>query len=177
MTKQGEEKLIKYIKIWFEGRQEANRNEVIDKFLAYQNKARSFMVGISTKELLETAVKAGIAIRNRAYTPKERPAEPEKYVPVIPESDLRRLYADEKMKIKDIAAKYNVDTERVYYLLYSYDIPSRTQRIDISKEQVQEAYENNPPKEAGKKLGISHVTMFRLIEKYGIEKRGRRRVS
>lgn len=89
--------------------------------------------------------------------------------------ELRRLYLDERLPIREIYTILGVSEGTIYKYLDEYDIPKRgsnykKQDPSVTKEELYELYVNRglSSEQIGKITGLSHTTIVRYLHRHNI---------
>lgn len=95
-----------------------------------------------------------------------------KYKIIIPD-EIKSLYINEGLTIKDIAKRFNCSNNTILKRLHSYGISIRTERINISKEELESMYIRDKLTiyQIGQKFGCDAVTILNRLNHYNIPTR------
>ncbi len=97
----------------------------------------------------------------------------------IPKATLQKLYVENGMTMKEIAAYLDISVTPVDKNLTRYRLkglrparkPVGRRRLNIDAKWLKELYASNSAEAVGRIMGISTPTVFKYLEYYGIERR------
>jgi|YelNatPaOPRAMG01_1025707.scaffolds.fasta_scaffold08915_5 predicted DNA-binding protein YlxM (UPF0122 family) len=99
---------------------------------------------------------------------------------------LRKLYLNERLSVRKIANKFNVDPQVIWYFLQKFNIPrrppkhKRKESFKIPKDVLEDLYckKRLSTNEIAKKIGVkTHKTILIKLIKYGIPRRSKSETS
>lgn len=134
-------------------------------FIKYQEANNPLFKELTGAELIKIALEYGIKVKGYEINK----IEIIKRKKDITKEELKKLYVEQKLSVREISKKYELCKDKIYDLMKDFGIELR-QRPVISKEVLIKMRKNTSIDDVCKKLDISNSYYYYLIEKYGIEK-------